>query len=154
MAAADRLSDFITVASRRKTTDEKKGRDQARDKLPVSGVRIGSDALQEAFKSIEKLKEARNEAVHRLATEPARVQRRLIAADREAFEKKSWTAPSNREAPYENFTQGQNFLDAKALVDVEVRAKLLCDCYLKLVKMGELSFRTENNGRDRAGGET
>jgi hypothetical protein len=150
-AAADRLSDFITVTTRRKKTDEKGERDKACDKLPVSGLGIESDALQEAFKGIGKVREARNEAVHRLATEPARVQRRLIAADREAFEKKSWAA-SNREAPYEDFIHGQEVLDTKELVDVEARAKLLCDCYVELIKMGELTFRTEHDWRQRAGG--
>jgi len=81
-----------------------------------------------------------------LATQPAHVQRRLIAADRKAFEEQRWPAASNREAPNEDFIREQKLLDAKELADVKARAKLLCDCYVKLVKMGNSVFGSNTIG--------
>jgi hypothetical protein len=131
-AAADRLSDFIIVTALGKKENEEGERNKACDKLRDSGLRVEADALQEGFKAIGKAREARNKAAHGLATRPAHVQRALIAADREAFEKQRGLAASNRKMPDE---------------DVEARAELLCDCYQWLVKMGEVSFRTEHNWR-------
>ena len=112
-------------------------------------MRIEADALQEGFEAIRKLREARNEVVHELATQPARVQKCLIAADPKALEKQRRHAAGNREAPYEDVVRELEHLDAKELADVEAQAKLLCDWYVKLVKVGELSFRTEHDWRQR-----
>jgi hypothetical protein len=148
-AAAERLSNFIIVTALGRMTNEKGKRNNACDKLRESGFGIEAGALQEGFKGIAKLRKERVEVIHALATQPARVQRLLIARDREAFEKQRWPAASNREAPYEDFLREQKRLDAEELADVEARAKLLCDSYTTLVKMGELSFRTEHSWRQR-----
>jgi hypothetical protein len=148
-AAADRLSNFIIVTTLGRVTNEYGERNKACDKLRESGFRIEADALQEGFKDIAKSRKNRVEVVHALATQPARVQRLLIARDREAFEKKRWPVAHNNQGPYEDFLREQKLLDAEELADVEARAKLLCDCYVKLVKMGELSFRIEHDWRQR-----
>jgi hypothetical protein len=151
-AAADRLSDFIIVTTLRKPNrnPNKQGeRNKACDKLRESALRIEADALKEGFEAIDKVRKARNEVVHGLATQPARVQKRLIAADREAFKKQRWHAAGDREAPYEDVIRELEQFDAKELADVEARAKSLCDWYVKLVKMGELCFRTEHDWRQR-----
>jgi len=148
-AAADRLSNFIIVTTLGTMTNEDGERNKACDKLRESGFGIEADALQERFKGIAKSRKDRVEVVHKLATQPARVERRLIAADREAFLEQRWPSRRNREAPYEDIIRDQKLLDAKDLDDVEERAKLLCDCYIKLVKLGELSFRIEHSWRQR-----
>ncbi len=150
-AAADRLREFIIVTTLGKAEKYKKKEqlEEACDKLRVSTLRVEADALQEGFKGIGQARIARNDAVHGLATRPAHVEKHLISMNREAFEKQRWPAVSNREAPYEDFIREQAQLDAKELAEVEARAKLLCDCYVKLVKMGELSFRTELEWRQR-----
>jgi hypothetical protein len=132
-AASDRLSDFIIVTTLGKKANEEGERNKACDKLRDSGFVIEADAVQEGFNSIGKARKQRNKAAHGLATRPAHVQRALIAADREAFEKQRGLAASSRKMPDED--------------DVEARAKLLCDCYQGLIKMGEVSFRTEHNWR-------
>ncbi len=107
-------------------------------------MEIEADALQAAFKEIRDSRQARREAIHGVAIQSARVQKLLIGEEREAFEKQRWPFVRNRELPYEDFLREQELRDGKELADVEVRAKLLCDCYVKLVKMGDLSFRIEH----------
>src|SRR5260370_31560177 len=90
-AASDRLRDFIIVATLgTKTKKYNKGQleelGKACDKLRRSSLGVEADALEEGFKAIGETRDARNEAVHGLATQPAHVQRHLIARDREAFE--------------------------------------------------------------------
>jgi len=148
-AASDRLRDFIIVTTLGTTTKKKGEFDKACNKLRVSSLGVEADTLEEGFKAIRKVRKARNNAVHELATQPAHVQKHLITRDREAFEKQRWHAASNRKAPYEDTIHELEQLDAKELADVEERAKLLCDCHVKLVKMGELSFRTEHDWRQR-----
>ncbi len=148
-AAADRLSDFIIVRTLGRKSNEKGERNKACEKLRVSALGSEADALQEGFKAIGKAREARQKVVHGLATQPAHVQKHLITAEREAFEKRRWHTDGSRDAPYEDVIREQGHLDAKELAEVEARAKLLCDCYVKLVKMGELSFRTEHAWRQR-----
>jgi len=155
-AAADRLRDFIIVTALGITT-KKSSKEIRQDfhgacnELRVT-LRVDVDALQEGFKAIyEKARIARNEAVHGLATKPAHVQRHLIAMDRKAFEEQRWY-DKNLEVPYEDFLREQQQLDAKELAEVEARAKLLCDCHVKLIKMGELSFRIEHHWRQQHGG--
>jgi len=153
-AAADRLRDFIIVTAL--STKPKSGKlaweqfDKACDKLRASSFAAEADDLQKRFKIIDdEARKARNEAVHGLATEPARVQQILITRDREAFEKQRWHAGRDREVPYEDMIREQELFDAEQVADLEARAKLLCDCHLKLVKIGELCFRTEHNWRQK-----
>jgi len=146
-AAADRLSDFIIITTFGAKTDESRQRNTACDRLRKSGFEDEANALQEGFKAIQKSRQDRVEVVHGLATQPARVQKQLIAADRKAFEEQRWPVRGSGEGPYEDFIAEQELLDAKELADVEARAKLLCDCYVTLVKMGELSFRIEHSWR-------
>jgi hypothetical protein len=146
-AAADRLSDFIIVTTLGRKTDEKGERNKACNKLRESGLGIEADALQEGFKAIGPVRKARQKVVHQLATQPAHVERLLIAVEREAFEKQRWHAAGSREAPHHEHEDVIAQFDAKEMADVEARAKLLCDCYVKLVQMGELAFRTEHDWR-------
>jgi hypothetical protein len=148
-AAADRLSDFIIVATLGRKTDEQGQRNKACDRLRESGLRIEADGLQEGFKAIAGAREARRQVVHGVATQPARVEKHLLTKEREAFKEQGWRAARNREESHEEFIREQKQLDAKELADVEARAKLLCDCHVKLVKMGELSFRIEHGWRQR-----
>jgi hypothetical protein len=148
-AAADRLSDFIIVTVLGVKTNEEGERNKACDKLRAVGFGIEAAALQEGFKAIRESRAARREVVHGLATRPAHVQKHLTAMEREAFDERQQTARTNREVPYEDMIREQEQFDAKDLADVEARAKLLCDSHVKLVKMGELSFRTEHDWRQR-----
>ena len=147
--AADRLSDFIIVTTLGGKTDEEGERNKACDRLRETGLGVEADGLQQGFKTIAKARDARRQVVHGLATEPARVQRHLIAMNRKAFEEQRWHRTGNREAPYEEVIREQEQLNAKELAELEARAKLLCDCYVQLIKMGELSFRTEHSWRQR-----
>jgi len=149
IAASDRLSDFIIVTTLGRKTDEQGERNKACGRLRESGLGIEADELQEGFKAIATAREARRQVVHGLATQPAHVQKHLISLNREAFEKQRWRSPRNLEVPYEDSIREQEQLDAKELAEVEARAKLLCDCYAKLVTMGELSFRIEHDWRQR-----
>jgi hypothetical protein len=147
ISAGDRIRDFINVSTLGKKIKEKCPNKTALTKLRASGLGAEADALQKGFEAILKARDARNELVHKLATQPARVQRILIARDREAFEKQGWPPRNNPEVPHEDFLRDQNLRDAKELADVEDRSKFLCDCYVKLVKMGDLSFRIEHSWR-------
>jgi len=147
VSAADRLTDFINVSALGKKIKEKCPNKTAFKKLRGSGLGAEADALQNGFEAILKARIARNELVHKLATHPARVQRLLIERDREAFEKQRWPPRNNPEIPHEDFLRDQNLRDAKELADVEERSKFLCNCYVKLVKMGDLSFRSEHSLR-------
>jgi hypothetical protein len=151
-AASDRLSDFIIITALGRKTKEEGERDKACERLRASGFGIEADGLKEGFKAIWKAREARNKAAHGLATQPAHVQRHLISMDREAFEKQRWHDTKDREVPYEDMIREQRQLDAKELAEVEAHAKLLCDCHVKLVKIGELCFRTEHNWRQKRNG--
>ena len=148
-SAADRLSDFINVTTLGRKTKEKRVPTKACDKLRESGLGVEADELQEGFKAILKARDVRNEVVHGLATLPAHTERLLIAAERKAFEEKRWYAASDREAPYHEHEDVIGELDAKEAADVEARATSLCDWYVKLVKVGELCFRTEHDWRQR-----
>jgi hypothetical protein len=148
-AASDRLRDFIIVTTFGAKTGKRGELDKALDTLRKSSFGIEADALQEEFKAIGKARRARNEAVHALATRPAHVQKHLTSMEVEAFDEPQHSR-RNRAVPYEDMISEQKQLDAKDLADVEARAKLLCDCHVKLVKMGELSFRTEHNRRQAA----
>jgi len=150
-AAADRLSDFIIVTTLGRKTDEQGQRIKACDRLRESGLGIEADGLQGGFKAIAGARDARRQVVHGVATRPAHVQKHLLTKEREAFKEQRWHAARNRETPYEEVIREQEQLDAKELADVEARAKLLCDCHVKLVKMGELSFRIEHDWRQRHG---
>lgn len=142
-AAADRLSDFIIITILGRKTEEKGQRDKACERLRNSGFGIEANGLKAGFKAIRKAREARNTATHGLATQPAHVQRQLISMDREAYEKQRWHDAGDREVPYEDQLRELKQLDANELAEVEARTKLLCDCHVKLVKLGELCFRTE-----------
>jgi hypothetical protein len=148
-AAADRLRDFIIattfgITPKKSSAKTWKEFNEACNKLRVSSFAVEADALQKGFKAIhDDARKARNEAVHGLATRPAHVQKDLITRDREAFEKQRWHDAGDREVPYEDMIREQKQFDAKELAEVEAHAKLLCDCHVKLVKMGEISFRTE-----------
>jgi hypothetical protein len=153
-AAADRLRDFIIVTAleiKAKSGNQAwEQLNKACDKLRASSFAAEADDLQKRFKAIhDEARKARNKAVHELATQPAHVQRQLISMDREAFEKQRWHDARDREVPYEEELRELKQLDAKELAEVEAHAKLLCDCHVKLVKLGELCFRTELNWRQR-----
>jgi hypothetical protein len=148
-AAADRLSDFIIITTLGRKTEEKGERDKACERLRDSGFGIEADGLKEGFKAIWKAREARNKAAHGLATQPAHVQRQLISMDREAFERQQWHDARDREVPYEDEIRELKQVDAKELAEMEAHAKLLCDCHVRLVKIGELCFRTEHNWRQQ-----
>jgi hypothetical protein len=148
-ASSDRLSDFIIVATLGAKNNEEGERNKACDKLRGSGLGAEADALQEGFKAIGKARKERNEAAHGLATRPAHVQKHLISKVREAFEKQKWHAPLDRTVPYEEAIREQQRRDEKELAHVEARVKLLCECYQQLIKMGELSFRTEYRWRQQ-----
>jgi hypothetical protein len=135
--AGDRLRNFILVTMRK--ANKQCERDNVCDRLRESGLGNEADALKEGFEAIDKVTKARNEVVHELATLPAHVERFLIASERKAFEEHRGHAPGNGEAPYEDVIRKD-----EELADLEARAKLLCDCYVNLVKMGDFSFRTEN----------
>jgi len=152
-AAADRLSDFVIVTTLARKTDEVGERNKACDKLRESGFRNEADELQDGFKAILESRKARRNAVHELATQHARVQQYLISRERKVFEEQRWPHAGNPEAPYEDFIREQQSLNAKDLADVERRAKLLCDCYTTLIKMGGLSFETEHGWRQRQANE-
>jgi len=146
-AAADRLSDFIIITTLGTKTNEERERNKACDKLRESGFGIQADALQGGFKAISEARDVRRQVVHGLASRPAHVQKHLITRDREAFETQRW--PGDREVQYENTIREQEQLDRKELAELEVRARLLCDCHVKLIKLGEISFRTEHDWRQR-----
>ena len=154
-AVADRLRDFIIVTALE--IKPKSGNqaweqfNKACDKLRASSFAAEADDLQKRFKAIhDEARKARNKAVHELATQPARVERDLISRDREAFEKQRWHRPGeDLEMPYEEMIREFKQQDERDLAEVEARAKLLCDCHVKLVKLGELCFRTELNWRQR-----
>lgn len=146
-SAAERLSDFIVVTTLGTKTGEKGERNEAYVRLRESGLSIEQHEFVEGFRGISKARKARNKAAHGLATQPARAHRRLLVEDREAFEKKRWPVPVDLEMPFEDAVRGFEHFDAEERSAVEARAKLLCDCYIKLVKMGELSFRTEHHWR-------
>jgi hypothetical protein len=147
IAATERLRNFIIVTIFGAMKEKKlwKQFEEACDKLRDSSLRTEADTLQKGFDSIkETVRKARNEAVHGLATRPAHVQKELMDMYREAFEQR-WHVVRNE--PYEEMIREQKRLDAKELADVEARAKLLCDCYVGLVKIGEVSFRSEYEWR-------
>ena len=112
-------------------------------------MEVEADELQEGLKALLKARNARNEVVHGLATLPAHAEKLLIATERKAFEEKRWHATNDQEAPYHEHEDVIRELDSKELADVEARTKFLCDSYVRLVKLGELSFRTENVWRHR-----
>jgi hypothetical protein len=154
IAAADRLRDFIIITALEiKPMSGNQAWEQfkkACDALRASNFAAEADDLQRRFKAIkEEARKARNDAVHELATEPARVERHLISMDREAFEKQRWHDAKDRDVPYEEMIRGFKEQDARELAEVEAHAKLLCDCHVELVKLGELCFRTELNWRQK-----
>ncbi len=151
-AAADRLRDFIIVTALRiKPRSGKQAWEQfdkACDALRASNFAAEADDLQKRFKTTDdETRIARNEAVHGLATRPAHVQKELITRDREAFEKHGWHRAKDRKVPYEDMIREFKEQEAKELAKVEAHAKLLGDCHVKLVRIGELCFRTELNWR-------
>lgn len=154
-AAADRLRDFIIVTALE--IKPERGKEawaqfkKACHKLRASRFAVEADDLQKKLEPIgDEARKARNKAVHDLATQPARVERDLISRDREAFEKQQWhTARDDLKIPYEDMIREFKQQDERDLAEVEARAKLLCDCHVKLVKLGELCFRTELNWRQR-----
>jgi hypothetical protein len=155
-AATERLRNFSVVTTfgameKKKTAKELwEQLDKAWDEFLRSSLGAEAEALQKGFKAIKcTVREARNKAVHELATQPAHMQKQLIDMDREAFEEQRWHVAGNES--YEVSIREQTQRDAKELADVEARAKLLCDCYMELVKMGELSFRSEYEWRQRYG---
>ena len=149
-AASDRLRDFIIVTALGAKTGKEGEHDKAYDKLRVSDFGLEAVELKAGFQAMLEARRARNEAIHGLATRPAHVQKQLISADRKAFEKQRWDAAKNTEVPYEHFThEAELQQDTKESADVETRAKLLSDYYVKLIRMGELSFRTEHSWRHR-----
>jgi hypothetical protein len=154
-AASDRLRDFIIVTAlgKKNKTNEEGQYKKAWAKLRVPSLEVEADAIEEGFESIKTMRRARNTVVHKLATQPAKIQGLLISRDREAFNKQQWSA-RDRDLPYDDFILEQKDLDAKELAEVESRAQLLCDCYIKLVKMGELTFRTEHAWRHRSKSQT
>ena len=152
-AAADRLRDFIIVTAleiKPETNKAWKQFKKACATLRASTFTAEAEDLQKRFEAIrDEVRDARNEAMHGLATQPARVERDLISRDREAFEKQEWHNAGDLGMPYEEMIRGFKEQDEKDLADVEARGKLLCDCHVELVRLGELCFRTELNWRQR-----
>lgn len=154
-AAADRLRDFVTVTALEVKPENAykawKEFEKACNALRASSFGVEADDLQNRFKAInDEVRKARNEAMHGLATQPARIERDLIPRDREEFEEQQWHRPGeDLGMPYEEMVRQFKQQDESDLAEVEARAKLLCDCHVKLVKLGELCFRTELNWRQR-----
>lgn len=153
VAAADRLRDFIIVTALevkpQNAYEAWKQFKKACNALRASSFGVEADDLQNRFKAISgEVRVARNEATHGLATQPARVERDLISRDREAFEKQQWHR-DDPTIPYEDMIREFKQQDERDLAEVEARAKLLCDCHVKLVKLGELCFRVELNWRQQ-----
>jgi hypothetical protein len=147
-AAADRLSDFIIVTTLRRKPNRKAKkqyeRTKAYEKLRAAEMASEADALEKGFEAVDQVRKARNKVVHALATAPAHAERFLIAAERKVLDEKRWDAAGNRQAP-----PGDVIYENEESADAEARAKLLCDCYVKLIKMGDLSFRVEHDWRQR-----
>jgi hypothetical protein len=148
-SAADRLRDYVIVAILAKKTNEEDQFKQAVVTLRASGLDDEADSLKTGSAAVRKAREARNTATHGLATEPARVQRRLIAMDRAAFLDQGWHK-SAESATYEDQIEAMRRADDDEKAEVDARVKLLCDCYRGLVKMGDACFRTEYAWRHRA----
>jgi hypothetical protein len=148
-AAADRLRDFIIVATLGRKTKAEDQLDKAYGALRASGLVKEADALRSKVPAVKKVRDARHESAHGLATQPAHIQRRLIGADRQAFEEKRWRNANRQEVSFEALKGQQERADADELAAVEARAQLLCDSYIALIKTGELSFRVELDLRQR-----
>jgi hypothetical protein len=151
IAASDRLRDFLITA-----VLGQKNRDKPKDQLDTSLVQLegaGFGALvaelRAGFAASESARAARNNAVHGLSTIPARVQSDILTRDRRAFEAQSWDRPESRSYDEQKEAWGQRVAAVKAAM--AARAQLLCDTYLALIKVGEVSIRAEYNFRKRGG---
>lgn len=149
IAAADRLSDFVIITALGAKTNEPAERNKAYDALRKGALSSEADALAEGFKAMAKARDARRVAVHGLATQPARVQQQLLKAEAQAVRDGRWPHRSDADASYESVMQQVQETEREELAQVEARARLLCECYATLIKMGELAFRVENVWRRR-----
>jgi hypothetical protein len=149
-AATDRLRDFIIVTA---IGPKKEGRysweafKAAKIKLESAGFMAEANDLGREFLAIkESARKARNEATHGIATQHALVQRSLINSEREAFYNQRRPGSKQGRTYEEWVSEGERF-DKLELEKVETRAKVLCNCYISLVKLGEMSFRIEHDLR-------
>ncbi|HEY2094468.1 MAG TPA: hypothetical protein VGJ81_21595 [Thermoanaerobaculia bacterium] len=148
VAAADRLRDFVIMALLGKNTRKWRALlEESYRQLKVMGFDVLVTELRAGFCGTERARTARNIVVHRLATKPARVQRKLIARDRVAFEAQSWGKPAR--GTYGEQVAGWQRRINSAVAKIERRAKLLCDTYSVLAKLGEVSIRAEYYVRQR-----
>ena len=147
-SAFDRLRDFIIIATQDKKTEARNQFNRAIELLRACGLNDEADRLRAEHVAVRKVREARNVTAHGLGTQPARVQRRLIDMDREAFADGAWRQ-SDDSVTHEQLMDSAAKEDIEARADVEARIQLLCDCYRGLVKMCDACFRAEYAWRHR-----
>jgi hypothetical protein len=151
IAASDRLRDFLITAvrGRKKRNKEKNQLEAAFVELEAAGFTTFVTKLRAGFVAADAARDARNEAVHGLATKPARVQRELISRDRDAYEAQSWGKPER--GTYEERLAAHARREEEERVAIQARAQLLCATYIALIDLGDTSIRTEYFFRKRGG---
>ncbi len=147
-AAADRVRDFVIVTVLGKKTDERDQLDRACDALSVPRLEESVQKLRTHLESANFLRKASNVALHGLGTQPGHVQRRMISADRRAFQTGTWDERPEHKRYDEMIREGKA-ADQKALADVEARVVSLCSTYQSLISAGEAAFRLEYWHRQR-----
>lgn len=152
IAAADRLRDFVITALLGKKTDEEGQLNTSYVQLEAMGFGALATDLRDGFKAAKEARDARNTVVHGLSTVPARVHRKMIERDRQAFEQQSW-GKEDRGSHAEMIAEWDERVAAER-AKIATRAQLLCDTYVALITLGDRAIRAEYNVRQKRGTKT
>jgi len=151
IAASDRLRDFLITAVLGKKKRYKLQEQLETSFIQLEGAGLGAlvTDLRAGFLASKISRDARNNAVHELSTLPARVHSDIISRDRKAFEAQSWGKPERGTYDDQNEEWDRRVAASKAAI--AARAQLLCNTYIALTKLGEVSIRAEYKFRNRSG---
>lgn len=148
-AAIDPLRDFVIVIVFGRKSDERDELNRAYEVLIGQGLTDQVKRFMQHMDGARSLRNSVNTALHNIATEPGHVQRRIIGADRRAFQSGSWD--DQREyASFKYMMRESRNADRKALAAVHARVVALRNTYHQLICAGDAAFSLEHEHRKRS----
>jgi hypothetical protein len=144
--ASDRARDFVILAvTAAEATPRNEGKEIKRALTAAANHGLDSEAetMRNVAKSLESLRDRRNDVVHTMALDIARLHRLLLEEERDAFEAGVWSRQRPRRGRAK-FLGAQTFDDTRS---VDATIQELCKSYRTVIKAGDLAYRIENRLR-------
>jgi len=150
--ASDRARDFVIVALLHEEPRFSHEGDQLRLALCEArrhGLEDIADPLDALRERIATLRSRRNNVVHKIALDVARMHKILIEEDRKAFDRKKWPLKRPKLPSGNRFWGPMTGFGDEAQAEIDDTVRELKANYEDVIKAGDLAFRLENRTRAR-----